>query len=76
MSLSQSSLNNGAEPYLTEFIEFLKPDKPQIAKSDEEPVPEGFCSRITRLYNLDGSLNQASTGFFSLNRIEVEGSED
>lgn len=35
-------------------------------------MPEEYCSKITRLYNSDGSLMQGSTGFFSMTKHAVD----
>ena len=61
-----------AEAWVTEFLVFYQPVKGDDeaksldAPSEEEVVPEHYCSRIARLIANDGSLLQGSTAFFSL----------
>ncbi|KAL7487549.1 hypothetical protein ACHAW6_013144 [Cyclotella cf. meneghiniana] len=64
------SQHSGGEPKLTEYIVFYKPDPSML--SNEDSMPEEYCSKITRLYNSDGSLMQGSTGFFSMTKHAVD----
>lgn len=66
MSFSERYVN-GAEPRLTEFMVFYKADTSSGNAPDGE-TKDSYCSMARRLYNLDGSLMQGSTGFFSLNQ--------
>ena len=78
MYFSQQSLNIRREPYLTEYMVFLRPTSDESSKpsatselgsidADVETLPEHFCSRTSRLYDAkDGTLMQGSTAFFAL----------
>jgi len=58
--------------FYTEFAIFLKrsQEESQIDSSETRP-PDLFCSRMTRLYGNDGQLHQASSSFFSLDRLNA-----
>lgn len=66
MSFSESHLN-AADARLTEFMVFYKADISSVNTLNGE-AKESYCSLARRLYNLDGSLLQGSTGFFSLSQ--------
>jgi hypothetical protein len=62
---------------LTEFALFQK--LKSSPSEDSESGKDLYCSRITRLYNDDGTLNQGATSFFTLQPmapIEDESSPD
>ena len=71
-----------AEAWVTEFLVFSQPVKGDDevkerkesldAPTEEEVVPEKYCSRIARLIANDGSLLQGSTAFFSLKQALVD----
>ena len=78
MSFSQSKLS-AAETKLTEFIVFYKVEKAGISSAstplDAEPK-DNYCSMARRLYNLDGTLMQGSTGFFSITQPHLDRNEN
>lgn len=64
-------------PMLTEFALFQKSKETSI--EDSENGKDLYCSRITRLYNDDGTLAQGATSFFTLQPMapmEDESSSD
>jgi hypothetical protein len=70
-----SQRQGSALPMLTEFALFQKPEA-----DDDEKDSDGHdgicCSRISRLYNDDGSLKQGCTSFFVLKPIVDESDVD
>jgi hypothetical protein len=84
MYFSQQSLNIRREPYLTEYMVFLRPTSDEPSKpsatselgsidADVETLPEYFCSRTSRLYDAkDGTLMQGSTAFFALQQPTMD----
>mmetsp|Transcript_24141 Transcript_24141/g.32144 ORF Transcript_24141/g.32144 Transcript_24141/m.32144 type:complete len:593 (-) Transcript_24141:238-2016(-) len=70
-----------SRPFYTEFAVFHKTVDKGTASSDntasilaqqfdENSIPpELYCSRMTRLYSIDGRLSQGSTSFFTLKRM-------
>ena len=77
MSFSKSQLN-AAEPRLTEFIVFYKTESVSTQNSaldTDSETKDKYCSMARRLYNLDGTLMQGSTGFFSLTQMSADETE-
>jgi hypothetical protein len=67
-------------PFYTEFCVYQKADGPKGTVNDttatEEPqLPEVLCSKISRLYDTEGRLQQGCTSFFTLQRFGAD-SED
>ena len=49
---------------LTEFALFQRPEDEKDVIEDVDGFDDICCSRITRLYNDDGTLKQGCTSFF------------
>ena len=67
-----SQRQGSALPMLTEFAIFQKPEPESGEELDESKVDDICCSRISRLYNDDGSLKQGCTSFFVLKPMVTE----
>ncbi len=63
--LSYSKAKNGS-PIHTEFAVFQRTSGDKTLLEEER---ETWCSRITRMYSVDGLLKQATTSFFTLKPI-------
>jgi hypothetical protein len=61
-----------ALPMLTEFALFQQPEDESDADSAAGTPNDVCCSRITRLYNDNGTLKQGSTSFFVLKPMADE----
>jgi len=59
-----SQRQGSALPMHTEFALFQKPD--ESSTDDDIDGKDVCCSRVTRLYNDDGTLQQGCTSFFVL----------
>uniref|UniRef100_A0A7R9WEG5 Uncharacterized protein n=1 Tax=Pseudictyota dubia TaxID=2749911 RepID=A0A7R9WEG5_9STRA len=68
--------SNSASPLLTEFAVFQKRNEGGASTTEAgsnldfdeggSKLPDAFCSRMTRLYDRDGTLTQGSTSFFTV----------
>jgi hypothetical protein len=50
--------------------------KDENTEDDMPALPEVLCSKISRLYNADGQLQQGCTSCFTLQRFGADAEED